>query len=268
MLVSSNTFGRKNGRRRNGNWPENTGTWLEERGAYVARFARTSMDLRAVRKLRVEVFAADQGQPTAGTENGLDVDEETDHLMVIERASGACVGSCPLLTRESLGQKPNFNTPLLFDLSSLDPTVIATGVERGRADVAVEHRNGGVFRLLLRGIGAYLAGSGKRFLFGCESVRLEEAAQAALTVAVIEKEGWFDSDLEVVPTSDYAPPVAVTSKRAAPEIPALLYAYCALGARLAASPAYDSNSKTLDFFVLLDLDQAEQPTFSRYCGPQ
>ena len=63
------------------------------------------------------------------------------------------------------------------------------------------------------------------------------------------------------------PSAAPASLGAPPEIPPLLRAYCALGARLAPRPVYDPEFRTLDFFVLLDLERIEPRTYARYCEP-
>jgi len=213
--------------------------WCEERGAYAVRFARNAADRRAVQALRYDVFARELGARVEGAEHGLDLDpldERADHLMVLERATGACVGSYRLATAEQVGA-PGFYTERLFQLDRLPSAVRREGVELGRACVALGHRNRGVLQLLLRGIGAHLVETGKRFVFGCGSVGLEGEGQARQALAEIASEDWLDPSLDVTPTPAYRPSYPASSSGSRPEIPALLYAYCAIGARLACAPA-------------------------------
>jgi putative hemolysin len=243
--------------------------FCEERGDYLVRFAHDDADRRSAQRLRYEVFAREMGARVEGAELGLDLDpldEVADHLLVIERATGDCVGSYRLVTRAALASTDDFYTRRIFDLSKLPDQHLEDGVELGRACVDLRHRTRGVLQLLLRGIGEYLVRTEKRFLFGCGSVPLKDPAQARLTISEIEKEGWFDPALKVGPTPDYQPRFPDSTTGASPEIPALLYAYCAIGARLAASPAYDADFGTLDFFVLLDLEAVHPRTYARYCG--
>lgn len=244
-------------------------SWQEERGDYAVRFARDAVDLRAVQALRFDVFAREMGARVEGADRGLDLDpldERTDHLLVVERASGQCVGSYRLARREQVAPTQGFYSQRIFDTGRLDPSVLDRGVELGRACVALRHRTRGVFQLLLRGIGAYLVATRKRYLFGCGSIPVKDPGQRALAIRELEREGWLDPDLHVGPTHAYRPPTGEVATGASPEIPALLYAYCAIGARLAAEPAYDPDFETLDFFVLLDLERVDPRVYARYCG--
>jgi len=254
-----------------GSLSDDLDAWNEERGAYAVRFARAREDRRRVQSLRFEVFARELGASVQGAEFGLDIDpldERADHLMVVELETGACVGSYRLVTLEQVGSDPGFYSQRIFDMSGLESKILEEGVELGRACVAIQHRTRGVLQLLLRGIGAYLILTSKRFLFGCGSVPLKDPSQTALAAAAIEREGWLDSDIAVQPTPLYAPRVPESTSGASPEIPALLHAYCAMGARLGSSPAYDPDFRTLDFFVLLDLERVEPRTYTRYCEPR
>lgn len=258
-------------------------SWYQERGPYAVRFARTEEDRERVQRLRFEVFARELGATVQGADRGLDVDPldaRADHLMVVERTSGECVGTYRLATLSQVGAQvgaqagaqagdaPGFYTCRIFDLNELDARVARDGVELGRACVAIQHRTRGVFQLLLRGIGAYLARSGKQFLFGCGSVPLKDPGQARMAIEEIEREGWLDVSLPVLPTPAYTPTFPDATSGARPEIPALLYVYCGIGARLASAPAYDPDFRTLDFFVLLDLERVEPRAYARYCDPR
>ena len=188
--------------------------------------------------------------------------------MVLDRANGRCVGSYRLATREQVHRHPGFYTQRIFNLNELEPAILNEGVELRRACVALQHRTRGVLQLLLRGIGAYLVLTEKRFLFGCGLVPLKHPGQASRAIVDIDREGSIDPSLAVGPTPAYAPTFPESDTGANPEIPALLHAYCAIGARLAAAPAYDPDFRTLDFFVLLDLERVEPRTYARYCEPR
>lgn len=251
--------------------------WQEDRGPYRIRFARTQADREAAQRLRFEVFAGELGATLAGRERALDIDpldEWIDHLLVVERKTGHCVGTYRLATFEQVGTKPGFYSRGLFDLDALDPRVGHEGVELGRACVAAGHRTRGVFGLLLRGIGRYLVLARKRYLFGCGSVPLEDVSQVEWTRRAVAAQDWIDPSLCVKPRAAHAPAAFVSGIPeteeilAPPKIPSLLSAYCAIGARLAPDPAWDPDFRTLDFFVLLDLERVEPRTYARYCQPR
>lgn len=243
--------------------------FVEERGAHQIRYARSEEDRIAVQRLRFEVFARELGASVAGAEHGLDedpLDVLVDHLLVVERASGQCVGTYRLATREQVGRDPGFYTRREFDMSRLDPRIEAEGVELGRACVALGHRKRGVFQLLLRGIGAHLAISGKRFLFGCGSILLKDSGEAAFVMREVERTGWIDADLDVTPRAAHRLPPASGVPMVGPELPPLMQAYCAFGARLAPIPAWDAEFRSLDYFVLLDRERMDPRVYARYGG--
>lgn len=244
-------------------------SFFETRGAYAVRFARGVEDRRRVQRLRYEVFGRELGASLEGAECGLDLDpldDVVDHLLVVDSGSGECVGTYRLATREQVGRDPGFYTRRQFAMDRLDPRIEADGVELGRACVALRHRNRGVFQLLLRGIGAYLTLSRKRFLFGCGSILLKTPSEVEFVMRAVEREGWIDPALEVEPTSAYRLPSMSGAGTIGPDLPALLHAYCAMGARLAPRPAWDVAFASLDYFVLLDFERMDPRSRARYCG--
>ncbi|MEZ4331535.1 MAG: GNAT family N-acyltransferase [Myxococcota bacterium] len=241
--------------------------FLEGRGDYQLRYAVSPADRIAVQRLRFEVFARELGASVRGAERGLDedpLDEIVDHLLVIERTSGACVGTYRLATREQVGRDPGFYSRRQFELGRLDSRIEAEGVELGRACVALRHRKRGVFQMLLRGIAAYLVLAEKRFLFGCGSIRLKDPGEAAYVARAVEAAGWLDPALAVAPTAAYRLPVTHGADRAGPELPPLLHAYCAFGARLAPMPAWDADFSSLDYFVLMDRERMDPRAWARF----
>lgn len=243
-------------------------SFSECRGVYRVHYAKSGDDRVKVQRLRFDVFARELGASLQGAADQLDVDpldERVDHLLVIDRRTDECVGTYRLATREQVGLAPGFYSQRIFAMDRLEPRIVEEGVELGRACVALRHRNRGVFQLLLRGIGAYLELSQKRFLFGCGSVMLKDPSEADFVRAQVQREVWLDPSIDVEPTEAYRVPTHPFPASVGPGLPPLLYAYCALGARIAPLPAYDPDFKSLDFFVLLDLDGIHPRNRARYC---
>ncbi|HSG87797.1 MAG TPA: GNAT family N-acyltransferase [Pseudomonadales bacterium] len=247
--------------------------WYEQRGAYGVRFASTPEDLRAVQALRYDIFVREFGAAVGDRDAGLDqdpLDARARHLMVLELSSGACVGTYRLACAEEI-DGGGFYTQRLFDMSRLDPGVAQQGVELARACVAAAHRRRGVLTLLLRGIGAHLVATRKRYLFGCGSVPVADPAAAPAVIDAMTCAGLLDPTLDVAPTAAHA--LTRAQLRAAPagvvvEIPALLRAYGAFGARYGAAPAHDPDFGTLDFFVLFDITRVSPRTYAHFCAPR
>jgi putative hemolysin len=237
-------------------------------GSYFARFAESEDDLRAVQRLRFEVFNLELGEGlTESFESGLDRDEYDaccHHLMVVHAQSAAVVGTYRLQTAEMAEAGAGFYTAGEFDLSSLPPALLAAAVETGRACVAAEHRNGRVITLLWKGLASYLVWNKKTVLFGCCSLTSQSPHVARQTRDFLASGGFLHPRLRTVPRPDYVcygpdfvPDLDVTVK-----LPALFAAYLKLGAKVTGEPALDRQFKTIDFLALLDTDELE-PTVRR-----
>ena len=152
-----------------------------------------------------------------------------------------------------------------------------------RASIDREYRAPEVLPLLWRGIAQYANGMGLRYLIGCSSLNSNDPA-----------EGWqmyrqlqhfrVSPEFETVPTTAYACPKEQQSAHAQPSLcppdrlpphappaaakaPKLLKTYLAIGARIAAPPAWDREFGTIDFLTLLDLELLAPSARSRFLAP-
>lgn len=230
-------------------------------GRYMLRFASTEEDLRAVQKLRFEVFNEELGEGLAASyETGLDedaVDARCHHLMVLETESQRVVGTYRMMLAEmTLGR--GFYSEAEYDLSSLPLTVKTEAVEAGRACVAAAHRNGRVVQLLWRGLARYMVWNERRFLFGCCSVPTIDPTEARAMQRLLHSLGSMHPDFRVTPTAPYRCPEAEEGViTEAVELPPLFGSYLKLGAKVLSGPAIDREFRVTDFFVLLDLREIE-----------
>jgi len=230
-------------------------------GRYMLRFASSPEDLRAIQKLRFEVFNEELGEGLeASYATGLDEDEvdaRCHHLMVLETDSQRVVGTYRMMLAEmTIGR--GFYSEAEYDLSTLPLTVKTQAVEAGRACVAAAHRNGRVVQLLWRGLARYLVWNERRFLFGCCSVPTTDATEARKIHAMLERLGSMHSEYRVTPTAQFRCPDAeegVISEEL--DLPPLFGSYLKLGAKVLSGPAIDRDFHVTDFFVLLDLQDVE-----------
>ena len=143
---------------------------------YALRFATSEADLRAIQRMRFEVFNLELGEGLASSYTlGRDEDEYDEachHLMVLHGEQ--VVGTYRLQTQALACAGRGFYSSTEFDLGGLDPAVLAGGVEVGRACVARAHRSGPVLAMLWQGLARYLAFHSKRYLFGCCSITTTE----------------------------------------------------------------------------------------------
>ena len=232
-------------------------------GSYRLRFGRTSADLAAVQRLRFEVFNRELGEGLAASwATGRDADpwDALFHHIVIEHTpSGEIVGSYRVQTGDMAEQHGGFYSEAEFDLSRLPRDQLREAVEIGRACVHAAHRNGRVLHLLWRGLAAYLRWNGKRYLFGCCSLPTLEPAIGAAVWRQLKLEGFVSGSCSVAPQHGLG-----CNLRGAParelhrnEIPPLFQSYLDLGAEVCGPPAIDAEFGSVDFFVLLDVEQLD-----------
>jgi putative hemolysin len=241
-------------------------------GRYLLRFARTEEELDRILRLRYEVFNLElqEGLDTAHAE-GRDEDQfdrRFHHLMIEERESGLLVGTYRMQTAE-MAASAGYYCSGLFQLNGLPEDVRSRAVEIGRACVARQHRNGRVLHLLWRGLASYLAWNRKSVLFGCCSLTSQDPAFGLTMHRHLEQIGALHPRLAVEPrpetscaSSDCLP--ATGQHSAPPKVPALFQAYLTMGARALGAPAIDREFKTIDWLVLLDVEELDRFTYRAF----
>jgi putative hemolysin len=109
--------------------------------AYAARFARSGDELRALQRLRFDVFNLELGEGLAVSfDSGLDRDEYDSgcHHLIVTPADrpDTMVGTYRLQTSTMARRHAGFYSSSEFDLSALPAAVLDNAVELGRACIA------------------------------------------------------------------------------------------------------------------------------------
>ena len=233
-----------------------TGLGPLREGAYAVRFAADEADLERVLRLRFEVFNRELGEGLAESwRTGLDrdgFDASCHHLMLVEAATEAVVGTYRLQTAEQARAGAGLYCAGEFDLSPLAP-IVARGVELGRACILREHRQGSALFALWRGLSAYLAWAGKRYLFGCCSLTSQDPRAGLALMRWLEEQGHVHREFRVAPLASHACALdGGTAGEVPVELPKLFGTYLRYGARVVSGPALDREFQTIDWLVVLD----------------
>jgi putative hemolysin len=221
-------------------------------------------EVRAAQRLRYRVFAEEMGARLNSPEPGLDVDaldEFCDHLVVREDATGEIVGTYRMLPPDRAKAAGRLYAEGEFDVSAIAPLRDIL-VETGRSCVHPDHRTGAVINLMWSGIARYLHLTGHRWLAGCASVALPEAAavaQLGLTRHLAPPR------LRVTPRVPFDIPVG-TEPAPYAKVPPLLRGYLRLGAWVCGPPAYDADFQCADLFLLVSLDRVDPRYLRHYLG--
>ncbi len=261
-----------------------------EVGRYRLRLAQTAEDREAACRLRFRVFNLELGEGLASSyQTGMDADDFDlfcEHLLVEDKLEDyparRVVGTYRMQAGATAARRLGYYSEGEFNLAPYEP-LRAEILELGRASIDREHRAPEVLTLLWRGIAQYATGMGLRYLIGCSSLNSKDPA-----------EGWqmyrqlvpyrVSVEFETTPREAYAcptehegrntqQPAGKTSQslnvdaHAQVKVPRLLRSYLALGARIAAPPAWDRSFGTIDFLTLLDLKSLTPAARNRFLAP-
>jgi len=238
-------------------------------GSFTVKTAQNFSDLKEVFELRNTVFFNEK--KLRGNVLGYDFDKfdaDSDHLMIIDNASGLLAGTYRLRSslycgsfysnQEFVNKKIlSFNGPLL---------------ELGRACVHKDWRNGAVIMLLWKGIAAYMKKTGTQRLFGCSSVYAEPENTARLSdftdlAAALLTRCTPQTGYLTLPRNLYRHFTAekiirkkikilkeghISAEQQMDTLPPLLESYLKLGACICGMPAWDKQFRCFDFMTILD----------------
>lgn len=240
---------------------------------YELKLAAGADDVRAAQRLRFAVFNVELGEGLPGAvATGLDADEfdaVCDHLLVVERETGAIVGTYRLQTGTvARASGLGYYSEREFAFGVFEP-VRGEMVELGRASVAAEHRNQSVLGLLWRGIATYAQERGARYLVGCSSLTSQDEAEGLAAYAVLANGNLVTEAWRTRPLAAWrcgASAEAVQEAKARVKIPRLMTAYLAAGAKVCGEPAIDREFKTIDFLTWMDLQAMPARVLRKFMG--
>lgn len=239
---------------------------------YLVRFARNAEEIEAALKLRFEVFNLELEEGLESSfQTGRDRDEfdaTCHHLIAIEQANGNVIGTYRLRTIEMTGDAEGFYSSGEFDLNHLPREVLNQSVELGRACIAQSHRNRQVLFLLWKALALYVANKRKRFLFGCCSLTSQEAWEGNQLLRQLADGGHMHAALRVAPRSGYECKVDESEDiwSGKVKVPRLFRTYLGIGAKVCSAPAIDRRFKTIDFFVIFDIQEMDRGTRKLFFG--
>ncbi|WP_055588336.1 GNAT family N-acetyltransferase [Streptacidiphilus griseoplanus] len=231
---------------------------------YTVSLAADEADVRAVQRLRHQVFAQELGATLHSPVPGLDIDgfdDFCDHLLVRERATGTVVGTYRMLRPAAALRAGRLYSEGEFELAAL-ADLRPRMVEVGRSCVHPGHRDGAVIGLLWGGLLHYLQETGCDWIAGCCSLGLADGGGSAASVwDRVSDRNLSPEEFRVRPRTPWSPEGIARPSRGA--LPALLRGYLRLGAWVCGEPAYDPDFGVADLFVLLSLERTD-PRYLRH----
>jgi len=265
-----------------------------EVGRYRLRLAESVEDRDAACRLRFKVFNIELGEGLESSYlTGLDTDQFDlfcEHLLVEDKQEDnparRIVGTYRMQSGETAARNLGYYSEQEFNFAPYEP--LRAGIlELGRASIDREHRTPEVLTLLWRGIAQYATDMGLRYLIGCSSLNSKNPAEGWQMYRQLEHYR-VSQEFETNPTAAYACPIEHEDAQSQPspilkdqvdlpdaqqpvapavKVPKLLKTYLAIGARIAAPPAWDREFGTIDFLTLLDLRLLSSSARNRFLAP-
>lgn len=233
---------------------------------YSVELAKTEYELRQAQSLRYKVFNVELEEGLERSHNHqLDVDKydaQCDHLLVRERKTDTVIGTYRMQTHAQAQNHHGFYTADEFQMAEIPQEVLKNSVEVGRACIHRDHRNGRVLYLLWRGIAKYMQTYNARYLLGCCSLKSTDPKQGWIMMDYLQHNGHIHSQYRIRATADYNCPPADRQpdawKRVEP--PQLFRLYLDLGAKVLSKPALDKDFKTIDYLIIVDVEELDEQT--------
>jgi putative hemolysin len=231
-------------------------------GNYTVRYARTLAELDELLQLRFRVFNLELSEGLEGSwETGRDLDRfdpQCHHLIVEHRTSGRIVGTYRIQTTEMAAAADGFYTATEFDLSRVPAEILDHAVEVGRACIEREHRLKPVLFLLWRGLARYMSHNRRRWLLGPCSLTSQDPWDGKRALDQLERRELVRHDIEVTARPGFEclwhGEDPDPGRAASLELPPLFEIYLRFAGRVCGPPIIDREFKTVDFFVLFDVE--------------
>ncbi len=236
---------------------------------YAVRLARNAEEIRTAQTLRFQVFNLELNEGLAESyATGFDADPfdaVCDHLLVEYTPTGQIVGTYRLQTGTTAQKNLGYYCAEEFEFENFEPLRNEI-VELGRACVHRQHRNLIVLGLLWKGIADYAKERGGHYLIGCSSLTSQDAAVGASAYTELCRKGHIaDLPWQTRPVSQCECPLDRLADEGV-QLPKLLRAYLAIGAKICGPPALDRRFGTIDFLTLLDLHALTPAAKERFLG--
>ncbi|MGH1364695.1 MAG: GNAT family N-acetyltransferase [Calditrichia bacterium] len=238
---------------------------------YTVRFAQDESDIDAALKLRFDVFNLELGE---GLDSSFDTmrdrdkyDEQCHHLIVVENATSQVIGTYRMQSNDMAAAGIGFYSADEFCMDAMPEKILRQSVEVGRACISSNHRNGRVLFLLWRGLAVYMIHMKKRYLFGCCSLTSQDPLDGQSALRYLNENGYLHQEFRLHGQPDYICPEINDSLLIPTDeirLPRLFRTYLNYGAKACSAPVIDRHFKTVDFLVLLDINELGTRNFNLF----
>lgn len=231
---------------------------------YTVRLAQNLQEVEEALRLRYQVFHLEM-KSNMNTSHYSDLDKDEfdkyyDHLIIIDNSSGSIIGTYRIQDSAMAETGKGFYSAQEFMVHLLPSEVLLNSVELGRACIHQDYRNGRVLYMMWKGIAKYMSFSKKRFLFGCSSISTTAAHKGWEYYRYLNENGYVATDRLIPVEASHECLQSVTMANEQIELPILFRLYLDIGAKVYSLPAVDHDFGTIDFLIILDIQEIAEET--------
>jgi putative hemolysin len=238
------------------------------------RLAQGEADIDAAQALRYRVFYEEMGaQPTAdmaARRRDFDrFDQDCDHLLVIDHAQNAVVGTYRLIRRAAALRHGGFYSAAEYDLRDL-PNHAGEILELGRSCTDASARSGPAAKLLWRAISSYVFHYRIELMFGCASLSGTDPEALALPLSYLHHFHRAPDELRVCAlpdryvAMDRLPKEVIDPAQAQAVLPPLIKGYLRLGGFVGDGAVIDSQFNTTDVAIVVKTNLVSDRYYRHY----
>jgi putative hemolysin len=238
------------------------------------RLAQSAAEIDAAQALRYRVFYEEMGaQPSAemaARRRDFDrFDDDCDHLLVIDHAQGAVVGTYRLIRREAARRHGGFYSAAEYDLRAL-PDHPGEILELGRSCTDASARSGPAAKLMWRAISAYVFHYRIEIMFGCASLAGTDPDALALPLSYLHHFHRAPDALCVRALPDRYVAMdrlakgAIDPAQAQALLPPLIKGYLRLGGFVGDGAVIDRQFNTTDVAIVVKTDLVSNRYYRHY----
>ncbi|MGH7090716.1 MAG: GNAT family N-acetyltransferase [Stellaceae bacterium] len=243
-------------------------------GAREVRLAETPSELEAAQALRYRVFYDEMGarpsREMSRRRRDFDrFDQVCDHLLVIDHARSAVVGTYRLMRRAVARRSGGFYSAGEYDLAAIEAHPGET-LELGRSCVDAASRNRPTMQLLWRGIAAYVFQHNITLMFGCASLSGADIEALALPLSYLHHHHLAPPELRPRALADRHVEMgrlaygSYDAVRAIAELPPLIKGYLRLGGFVGDGAVIDRQFNTTDVSIVVQTDLVTEKYYRHY----
>lgn len=243
---------------------------LVESEHFRVKLAENHEEVEKAQRLRYEVFNLEQKRGLKTSKKfGIDFDEFDEyclHLLVLKKESERVVGTYRAHFGSVANSGKGFYSSREYDIKGLYK-IADKCLELGRTCVSPEFRKGAVVALLWGAISELLMRARLTYMLGCVSLENTDPKIGWALYEHLSERRSVRDDFIVKPRPGFVlkrPPkreieILLSNKAAlVKNIPSIFKGYLRLGATICGEPAIDREFGTIDFFVLVDVNNVPE----------